>query len=119
MSGLTGWSGLPSILSFHAFVSGHDNVRDLVGDGVCAESTRLARGRLEQPGQPSSPVAARTRLGSRVLRGRWGRGGTFRCRCDGPGEGRVTPRPQSCQEARDTLSPGERGLGQKQEVAVS
>lgn len=65
------------ILPFHASVFGRDDMRDLVGDGVCAESTRLARGRPEQPSQPSSPVAART-LGKPSPQGQVGRRRTRR-----------------------------------------
>lgn len=57
------------ILSFRASVFGCDNTCDLVGDGVCAESTC----KREVGAQPSSPVTAREPiLGSQFLRDRLG-----------------------------------------------
>lgn len=53
------------ILSFRASVFGCD----LVGDGVCAESTC----KREVGAQPSSPVTTRALLGSQFLRDRLGK----------------------------------------------
>lgn len=57
------------VLSFRASVFGCDSMCDLVGDGVCAESTC----KREVRAQPSSPVTARALLGSSFLRDRLGK----------------------------------------------
>lgn len=90
------------ILSFHAFVFGRDSMRGLMGDSVCAKSTRKRGVRAAQAALLTR--GCRTLFGSHVLRGRRERGGT--CRCHGTGEGGATPQPRSRQAARDTSHPG-------------